>query len=49
MAKPVGSPQVASVLSPAVQASGEAKKKPNRKPERDHMNGVLKKPLNKCL
>lgn len=51
MAKPVGSHQVASDLSPAIQASGDAKKKkkPNRKPERDHMDGVLKTPLNKCL
>ena len=49
MRKAFVSHQVASALSPVVQASGETKKMPNRKPERDHMDGLLKKPLNKRL
>lgn len=46
MAKPVESHQVLFLLQSRLQ---ERQKKPNRKPERDHMDGLLKTPPNKCL
>lgn len=49
MSKAFVSYRVESALSSVAQASGGTIKMPNRKPERDHMDGLLKMQLNKCL